>query len=78
MPIEVAIWEVSKEKINKVDYSSIDSETELEKIITKNLSIISDDLFLLGAQVRTIHGKFIDLLAIDNEGKISIIDKSKH
>jgi hypothetical protein len=33
MPIEVAIWEISKESINKVEYSSIESETKLETII---------------------------------------------
>lgn len=78
MPIEVAIWEVSKESINKVEYSSIESETKLEKIIIKDLSIISDDLLLLGNQVRTAHGKFIDILAVDSTGKISVIELKKN
>ncbi|MFA7288365.1 MAG: hypothetical protein WC055_05740 [Melioribacteraceae bacterium] len=47
MPIEVAIWEVSKERINKVDYSSIESENKLEKILTKDLSIISHECSIL-------------------------------
>lgn len=78
MPIEVAIWEVSKETINKIDYTSIESETKLEKILTKDLSIISDDLLLIGNQIRTAHGKIIDMLAVNSEGKISIIELKKN
>lgn len=78
MPIEVVIWEVSKENINKIDFTSIESERKLEKILTKDISIISDDLLLIGSQVRTYHGKIIDLLAVDSEGKISIIELKKN
>jgi RecB family endonuclease NucS len=77
MPIEVAIWEVTNNTINKIVYSTIDSENKLEKIIKKDISIISDDLLLIGNQVRTIFGKFIDILAVNSEGKLSVIELKK-
>jgi hypothetical protein len=77
MPIEVAIWEVSKENINKIEYSSIESETKLEKILTDDISIISEDLLLIGHQIKTAQGKYIDLLAVNSEGKISVIELKK-
>ncbi len=78
MPIEVAIWDVSNNKLNKINYSTIESEQKLEKIIKNDLSIISADLLLIGNQIRTAYGKYIDILAVNNEGKISIIELKKN
>ena len=78
MPIEVAIWNITGNKVNRVDYKSIESENKLEKIIKNDLSIISEDLLLIGNQVKTNYGKFIDILAVDSEGKLSIIELKKN
>ncbi|WKZ70025.1 MAG: hypothetical protein QY331_02000 [Melioribacteraceae bacterium] len=78
MPIEVAIWDITKGKIEKVDYTSIDSEKKLEEIILKDISIISDDLMLIGNQVITSFGKQIDMLAVNMEGKITVLELKKN
>lgn len=78
MPIEVGIWNITKGSIKKVDYSSIDSERKLEEIIKKDLSIISEDLLLIGNQVVTSYGKYIDILTINSEGKISVIELKRN
>jgi len=77
MPIEVAIWKINNDKLNKVDYSVIESEKKLEELINKDISVISDDLFVVGTQVRTEYGKYIDILAVNSEGKITIIELRK-
>ncbi|WHY95406.1 endonuclease NucS domain-containing protein [Peribacillus simplex] len=77
MPIEVGIWKVNDE-IKKVTFSPIESERKLEKILVKDLSILSDDLLLIGRQVQTDYGKFIDMLAIDEEGNLHIIELKKN
>ena len=77
MPLEVGFWRVSGNQVNKIDYSSIDTEKKLEDILNKDISILDDKFMLIGRQVRTSYGKLIDLLAIDQSGKISIIELKK-
>ena len=78
MPIEVNIWKISGNDISKINYSSIISESKLEDIIEKDIGILSDDLLVIGRQVPTNFGKYIDLLAIDIEGKVSIIELKRN
>ncbi|MFH1050411.1 MAG: endonuclease NucS domain-containing protein [bacterium] len=78
MPIEVEFWRINDTKVKKVPFSSIETEQRLEDILFNDLSIIKDDILLLGRQVITTYGKKIDLLAIDEYGKISIIELKKN
>lgn len=45
--------------------------------MTKDLSIISSNLMLIGRQIATSYGKFIDILAMDASGNLSIIELKK-
>lgn len=76
MPIEVGIWKVNDE-IQKISFSPIESEKKLEDILVRDLSILSAELLLIGRQVQTDYGKFIDMLAIDEEGNLHIIELKK-
>jgi len=77
MPIEVAIWKINNDKLDKVTYAEIESEKKLEELVTNDITVISDDLFVIGNQVKTEYGKYIDVLAINSEGKVSIIELKK-
>jgi hypothetical protein len=76
MPIEVGIWRLGA-KPEKVNMSAIDSELMLEDALVKDLSILSSQLMLIGRQVSTAYGKFIDMLAMDASGNLSIIELKK-
>ncbi|MEP0868579.1 endonuclease NucS [Trichocoleus desertorum AS-A10] len=76
MPIEVGIWRLG-DKPEKVVMSAIDSEIRLEDALTKDLSILSPQLMLIGRQIRTLYGGFIDILAMDMSGNLSIIELKK-
>lgn len=76
MPIEVGIWRLG-EKPEKVSMSAIDSELMLEDALAKDLSILSPQLMLIGRQIPTSYGKFIDMLAMDISGNLSIIELKK-
>ncbi|MBP2132215.1 hypothetical protein J2128_000136 [Methanomicrobium sp. W14] len=78
MPIEVGLWNITTNTVNKIEYSSIDSEKRLEDIICNNISILDDDLLIIGRQTPTIYGKYIDLLGINSEGKLTIIELKKN
>lgn len=58
--------------------SAIDSEVMLEDALVKDLSILSPQLMLVGRQVSTSYGKFIDMLAMDASGDLSVIELKKN
>ncbi|WOF16023.1 DUF91 domain-containing protein [Methanoplanus sp. FWC-SCC4] len=78
MPIEVGLWNITSNNISKIEYSSIDSEKRLEDVLSSNISILDDNLLIIGRQTPTIFGKYIDLLGIDPEGKITIVELKKN
>lgn len=77
MPIEVGIWRINGGP-RKVAFSALESESRLEKVLEQDISILSPDLMLIGRQVPTAHGKFIDLLAMDADGSLSVIELKRN
>ncbi len=78
MPIEVGIWRLDGEKkVEKVASFPMPLESKLEDILTDDISILDPKLMLVGRQVPTDFGKFVDLLAIDPDGKLVVIELKK-
>lgn len=77
MPIELTVWKL-REEPEKITFSSIDSEAKLEDTLVKDISLVSPGLMLLGRQVATAYGKFIDLLAMDRDGNLSVIELKRN
>lgn len=73
MPIEVGIWRLGA-KLEPVGYSRMDSENRLESVLAEDIAVVDPDLLLIGRQVPTAFGKFIDLLAIDSEGRVVVLE----
>lgn len=73
MPIEVGIWKLGK-TIDRVQFTPMPSEGQLEEIIAGDIGILDPALLLIGRQVPTAYGKFIDLLAMDGDGKLVVIE----
>ena len=73
MPIEIAIWKLGSEP-ERVAFSTIESEARLEEVLVKDVTMVSPDLMFLGSQVSTDYGKFIDVLAMDQEGNVHVIE----
>ncbi|MFW5795255.1 MAG: DUF91 domain-containing protein [Bacillota bacterium] len=78
MPVEIGFWKINGTKVDKINYTVIETEEKLEDILENDISILRDDLLLIGRQVLTKHGKYIDILAIDIEGNLSIIELKKN
>lgn len=76
MPIEMGIWKMG-ERPYPIGLSSLDTEKRLEDVLADDLSILDPDLLLIGRQVVTAYGKFIDLLALDREGHLVVIELKK-
>ncbi len=77
MSIEVGIWKLG-DKVKEISFSSIETEKKLEDMLVQDISILSPQLMLIGRQVPTAFGKFIDMLAMDEEGNLSVIELKRH
>lgn len=76
MPIEFGVWKLG-EKLERIALTGIDSEKRLEDTLVSDLSVLSPRLMLVGRQVATANGKFIDLLAMDPDGHLTVIELKK-
>jgi hypothetical protein len=75
MPIEIALWRLEGSKGIPVASSSLDTEKRLEEVLENDISILGlDRLLLIGRQVPTRFGKFIDLLALGPSGDMYVIE----
>ena len=77
MPIEVGIWRLGS-TLERVEFSAMDSESKLENTLKQDISILSPDLMVIGCQVATAFGKFIDILALNREGKMVVIELKRN
>jgi hypothetical protein len=76
MPIEVGLWRLG-ERLQPVEFTRMNSENRLETVLADDITVIDPDLLLIGRQVTTAYGKFIDLLALDSEGQVVVIELKK-
>ena len=62
MPIEVGLWKLG-DRPAPVSFEPMESESRLEDLLAQDIRVADPNLLLIGRQVPTAHGKFIDLLA---------------
>jgi hypothetical protein len=75
MPQEIRLWRVlSGDALRPVERENLDLEARLESWLEKDISIISDDLMVIGRQVGTAYGGVIDLLCLDRFGDTVILE----
>jgi len=75
MPQDIKIWEIAEEdKLKEIPRSKLNLEERLENWIEQDVSMISDDLLIIGRQVQTDFGGIIDLLCLDRNGDIVILE----
>jgi hypothetical protein len=68
---------VKDKNLREVPRDKIDLEERLEDWLEQDISIISDDLLVIGRQVRTTFEKYIDLLCIKRNGDVVIVELKK-
>lgn len=73
MSREIGLWRVDGAPV-RVAASSLDLESTLEDLIDSDPEVLGESLLLIGRQVPTSHGKFVDLLAVDAEGTIRVLE----
>jgi hypothetical protein len=75
MPEEIRIWNIQDgKKLKEIQQSKLNLEQRLEDWMAEDISILSNDLLVIGRQVETAFGGYLDLLCLNNNGDIVIIE----
>ena len=75
MAQKIRLWEVTAEKaVREIEDGGIGLEEQLEDWLANDIAMLDPDLLVIGRQVRTGYGGFIDLLCIDADGALVVVE----
>lgn len=74
MPIEMGLWRIDGDRPYRLPSAVLPSEAALEDFLEHDPSLLGTRLLVIGRQVRTPYGKYIDLLAIDGDGNLHVLE----
>ncbi|MBD2498261.1 endonuclease NucS domain-containing protein [Nostoc sp. FACHB-280] len=75
MPQDIRVWDIyTTGNLSEIKKSKLDFEQRLQDWLEQDISIISPNLLVIGKEVQTDYGGFIDLLCLDQKGDIFIIE----
>lgn len=75
MPEDIRLWEIKDgDKLKEIEKKHLDLEERIEDWLEEDISILSDDILIIGRQVGTDFGGAIDLLGIDSNGDLVVIE----
>ena len=71
---QIKLWKVESDDVIKISKGPLDYEHRLEKWLIEDITILSQNLAVIGSQVVSPYGKKIDILAINSSGDLVIIE----
>jgi len=74
MPVQMGMWRIDGDTPRRLSAATLPSEATLEQYLEKDPSLLGDRLLVIGRQVKTPHGKLIDLLAMDGDGNLHVLE----
>ena len=74
MALAMDLWQVKNDQLEPMNKISLNLEKRLKKWIFDDISLLGVDLLVLGQEIHTEYGGFIDILAIDEDGNLVIIE----
>ncbi len=74
MAVEMAIWRMTEDGPRPLASSPLDLEQRLEDMLAEDPGMSGIDLLVIGRQVRTGYGGFIDLLGLDADGRVHVLE----
>ena len=78
MSIETAIWRMTDGRPgSRLEFAALDAEKLLEDTLVRDLTLTGLELLLVGRQVLTSFGGFVDIMGVDELGRVHIIELKK-
>lgn len=74
MALEMGLWRADGDKLSRITPTAVGLESQLENYIESDPAMLGEGLLVVGRQVPTAHGGFIDLLAVDDSGTVHVIE----
>jgi hypothetical protein len=74
MALAMDLWQIKNDQLEPMNRTTLNLEKRLKKWIFEDITLLGLDLLILGQEVHTAYGGFIDILAIDGEGNLVIIE----
>ena len=75
MSDEVRLWRIGPdESLSKMQRASLDVEARLQEWLVRDISVLNPGLLVIGREVETDFGGYIDLLCIDAIGDLVVIE----
>lgn len=74
---KIRLWEVSDGKLAEIQGNRIPLEEQLEDWLASDISALDQNLLVIGRQVETDYGGFIDLLCLDSRGDTVVVELKK-
>ena len=75
MPEDIRLWAIlDADSLREIKAERLDLEKRIEGWIANDISILASDLLIIGQQVETNFGGFIDLLCLDRKGDTVIVE----
>ncbi len=79
MSEEVRIWKIiDEDNLRELKQAKLDLEERIEMWLERDISIISEELMIIGRQVGTDFGGVIDILCLDCTGAVVIIELKRN
>lgn len=78
MTLKTSMWRVEASTPTPLTATPLDLEGRLEDLIVADPDLLGpDQLLIIDRQVRTSHGKYLDILAVDEEARLHAIELKK-
>jgi hypothetical protein len=74
MAVEMGLWRADGEKLSRIVPTALALESQLETYIESDPTMLGETLLIIGRQVATAYGGFIDLLALDDTAAVHVIE----
>jgi len=74
---QIRMWKITGKGFNELERGSVEQEKKLHDWLEGDISLISNDLLVIGREVLTAFNKYIDLLCLDGDGNTVIIELKK-
>ncbi len=74
MPIEMMLWRMTPDGPRALEFSALGFEKQLEDMIVEDPGTVGLDLLIIGRQIATAFGGFVDVMGLDSDGRVHILE----